>query len=138
MKKIILFFFLLISMLFFTQEASASIFSQKKCPYNGNVANSLDGCLRWSSLVDASGPTLIEWNVKIQIINWTNAIAGFLWLVAVGAIVYGWLLMTLSVGEDEKIKKGKDIVKWALLGFLALITAWAIVRIVVELMYSFT
>jgi len=26
--------------------------------------------------------------------------------------------MTLSVGEDEKIKKGKDVVKWSILGFL--------------------
>jgi len=53
--------------------------------------------------------------VKVQVVSWTNALAAFLGLLAVGAIVYGGLLMTLSGGEDEKIKKGKDIIKWSLL-----------------------
>jgi hypothetical protein len=39
------------------------------------------------------------------VINWTTNIATLLGLLAIGAIVYGGLLMTLSVGEDEKVKK---------------------------------
>lgn len=138
MKKLIFFFLsILVSLTFFSFEVSALSFSQKPCQYNGSIQGSLDGCLSGSDLVNASGPTLIEGNVKVQIITWTNALAAFLGLLAVGAIVYGGLLMTLSWGEEEKIKKWKDIVKWALLWFLALIVSWAIIRIVVELMFSF-
>lgn len=31
--------------------------------------------------------------------------------------------MTLSAGEDERIKKGKDIVKWSIFGFLGVVAA---------------
>ena len=86
-------------------QVSALSFSGKPCQYNGNVQSSLDGCLAGSTLVDSSGPTLLEGNVKVQIVNWTNALAAFLGLLAVGAIVYGGLLMTLSQGEEEQIKK---------------------------------
>ena len=111
MKKIIsiLSVFLLTFFCFF------EISHAKECQYNGSIEGSLDGCLQGSNLVDASGPTLLEGNVKVQVVSWTNALAAFLGLLAVGAIVYGGLLMTLSGGEDEKIKKGKDIIKWSLL-----------------------
>ncbi|NDK10021.1 hypothetical protein GW846_04525 [Candidatus Gracilibacteria bacterium] len=109
-----------------------------ECGYNGNIASSLDGCLSDSNLVNASGDTLIEGNVKNKIVDWTAAIAGLLGLIAVGAIVYGAFLMTLSLGDDERIKKGKDIVKWSILGFLGVVVAGALVRIVVELVFSLT
>ncbi len=133
MKKI--FISLCVILLFWISEVSALSFWQKDCQFNGSIQGSLDGCLDDSTLVDASGPTLIEGNVKVQVITWTNALAAFLGLIAVGAIVYGGLLMTLSFGDEEKIKKGKDIVKWALIWFLALITAGAFIRLIVELIF---
>ena len=122
--------------MFFVSWASASIFWSKKCWFNGNIWSSLDGCLNGSDLVDASGNTLIEGNVKIQIKEWTTALATLLSLLAVGAIVYGGLLMTLSWGEDERIKKWKDVVKWALLGFLAVVMTWAIIRLIIEFVFE--
>jgi len=109
-----------------------------ECGYNWNIASSLDGCLSDSNLVNASGDTLIEWNVKNKIVDWTAAIAWLLWLIAVGAIVYGAFLMTLSLWDDERIKKWKDIVKWSILWFLWVVVAGALVRIVVELVFSLT
>ena len=137
MKKIFLLVCVLLCVSVSIISVHALSFSSKPCQYNGSIEGSLDGCLQWSNLVDASGPTLLEGNVKVQVVSWTNALAAFLGLLAVGAIVYGGLLMTLSGGEDEKIKKGKDIIKWSLLWFLALIVAGAVVRIVVEVMFSF-
>ncbi len=125
------FLLLLISFWFNSVEAA-------DCAFNGNIWSSLDGCLSDSDLVDASGPTLIEWNVKNQIVNWTTALATFLALVSVGAIVYGAFLMTISLWDDERIKKWKDVVKWSILWFLAIVVTWALIRIIVEVIFSFT
>lgn len=122
---------LLIGFLLFTTGVSAS------CDYNlnGDIVWNLQNCLGDSDLVDP-GNALIEWGIKQKFIFWTNSIASALSLVAIGAIVYGGLLMTLSIGEDEKIKKGKDVVKWALIWFLAALWAWAVVRLVIEVVFA--
>lgn len=107
------------------------------CDYSGgSIAGSLDGCLSWSDLVDAGWDMRVETGLKNQIISWTVALARFFWLLAVGAIVYGGLMMTISVGQDEKVKKWKDIVKWSLLGFLAIVLTWSIIRVIVELVFD--
>ena len=79
---------------------------------------------------------MIETGIKQKFIDWTTSIATALSLFAIWAIVYGWFMMTISVWEEEKIKKGKDIVKWAIIWFIAAISAWAIVRLVVELIFG--
>lgn len=77
----------------------------------------------------------IEWWFKTTIYNWVKNISTILFLISIFAIVYGWLMMTLSAWEDEKIKKAKDIIKWSMLWFLALISAWAIITIVINLIF---
>lgn len=128
MKKLVFFVILFLSLFFFQAYAV-------DCDFNGNIGQSLDNCLDGTDLVDASGPTLVEWNLKIQFVNWTLALGGILGLFAVGAIVYGSLLLTLSGGDEEKISHGKDIVKWSLIGFLWVITASGLVRLVIEVIF---
>jgi hypothetical protein len=82
------------------------------------------------------GDWLIEWGVKNKVIYWTGQLATLLSLLAVGAVVYGAWLITISVGDEEKVKKWKDVIKWAMLWFLWLLLAWALVRIVIEVMFS--
>ncbi len=116
-----------------------SIFSphiHADCEYNGwDIGYELDGCL-WDSTLVNPWDGLIEWGVKNKVVYWTNQLSMLLGLLAVWAIVYGALMMTISVWEDEKIKKWKDIVKWSMLGFLGLLLASWIVRIVIEVMFS--
>lgn len=108
------------------------------CVYDwaGDVGAALDGCI-WSSttLVTAWDYT-VEWGFKYMIQRWTTAIAGVLGLFAVWAIVYGALLMTLSAGEDEKIKKGKDIVKWSILWFIWVVAAGGLISLVVNFIFA--
>ena len=116
---------------------SVDVFSA--CSYNAgaSITSNLDGCLSGSdSMLVNPGDGLIESGIKQKVVFWTNSIATALSLFAIGAIVYGGLMMTISWGEDEKITKWKDIVKWALIGFLAAISAWAVVRLVVEVIFA--
>ncbi len=133
MKKIItVLCFLLVSLsLFQTQIVSAD------CEYNEDwsVSQNLDNCLADSALVNP-WDGLIEWGVKNKIIYWTWQLATVLSLISIGAVVYGAGLMTVSMWDDEKIKKWKDVIKWAILWFLWLLVAGALVRIVIELMFS--
>ncbi len=131
MKKILLLLVVFItSLLVFSPEIFA------ECKYNGgSLTQELWNCLDDADLVQA-WDGIIEYGVKQKIKSWTTALAGLLWLLAVGAIVYGGLLMTLSWGEDEKIKKGKDVVKWSILGFLAVVMIGSVIRIVVEVVFD--
>lgn len=119
-----------------SEAGNASASSSNPCSVGWNLGASLDGCLRGTDLVDASGSMELETGVKFKIIGWTQSIGSLLGLLAVGAIVYGAFMMTISVGDEEKVKKGKDIVKWSLLWFLALVLTGAIIRVVIELIFS--
>ena len=101
-----------------------------------DIAGALDDCLEWSNLVNAKGKIKVEEGMKNQILDWTLSLAQLLSLLAVWAIVYGGLLMTLSGGEEEKIKKGKDVIKWAIIWFLGVLFAGVLVRVVVELIFT--
>lgn len=95
----------------------------------------LDSCLEDSKLVNWENADIEAWLKKL-ISNWVENISIILWTLAVWSIVYGSLLMTLSIWEDDKIKKAKDIIKWWIIGFLWLIFASSIILLVVNIMYS--
>jgi len=106
------------------------------CDFNyGSIGSELSNCLNDSDLVNP-GDGYIESGVKQKLLAWTTALWGLLGLLAVGAIVYGAFLMTVSGGDDERIKKWKDIVKWSLIWFFALIAAGSILRLVTEVIFA--
>lgn len=131
MKKLFICAVILFGTLFFSNVSLAA-----DCDYRGgSIANELENCLEDTALVDP-GDALIESWVKRQLLDWTTALGWLLGLLAVGAIVYGAFLMTVSGWNDENIKKWKDIVKWSLIGFFALISAGSLLRLVTEVIFS--
>lgn len=132
MKKTVLFLLFILSFFFFTQVVFSS------CVYDGagDVGAALDGCIGGSTSLVTAWDYTVEGGFKFMIQRWTTAIAWVLGLFAVGAIVYGALLMTLSAGEDEKIKKGKDIVKWSILWFIGVVTAGWLIALVVNFIFA--
>jgi hypothetical protein len=106
--------------------------------WGGSIWSSWIDWYLWSSwLVDGSG-NMATWAwVKRLLLSWAWKIGSFLWLVAVWALVYAALMMTLSAWEEEKVKKAKDMVKWTLLWFLGIILASSIIAVVVKFMYLF-
>jgi len=131
-KKILL----LITFFFFVAFASIN-YVNASCSYNWwNIAWSIDSCLKNTELVDASGDTTIEWWFKDKFIDWTKTLAWFLWLIAVWAIVLWGFMMAISWWEEEKIKKAKDMVKWAIIWFFWIMVAWSLIAIIVKFIYS--
>jgi len=139
MKKISIAFILCIISFFITPVFWANT-GTLDCTYtewgwSGSISSDLSGCFENSKVISV-GDAKLDWWFKTEIWKWVNNIALILSLLAVGSIIYGALLLTLSTWEDEKIKKAKDVVKWGILWFLWVISASAIITLVVKIMYS--
>lgn len=132
MKKLFCIFILFFG-LFFFQESFAT-----GCDYtwDGDVGNALANCIQGSDVVYSGWEFTVEWNFKSKINTWTRTLASVLALLAVGAIVYWAFLMTLSWWEDERIKKGKDIVKWSIFWFLGVVAAGGLISILVNFIFA--
>lgn len=142
MKKLftILFFIITLSGFLFSSVNSAEDYRcgsimEWNALDNFDIGNSLDACLSGSKLVNWENAEIWDW-FGIQIKQWTNNISLFLWILAVGSIILGAFMLTVSTWEDEKIKKAKDIVKWWIIWFLWIIFASAIINLIIKIMYS--
>lgn len=82
------------------------------------------------------------WNMSLEnglrntINRWITNFSLFLWFIAVWALVYAGLLLQFSGWEDEKISKAKNILKWAIIGFILLISASGIVYVIINVMFG--
>lgn len=130
-KKIYLFILLLIS--FFSIQNT--VFWNCNYDWFWDINTALENCIGWTDLVK-SWDAKIDWWFWIYIKTWTNNIALYIWILAVFAIVFGSLKLTLSTWDDEKINKAKAIVKWWIIWFLWVIFASSIINLVIRLVYS--
>jgi len=102
---------------------------------NTEIRDTLDNCLSWTQLVNWKDAKLENWFKNI-INTWVRNLSILFWTLAVTALVYSSLQMTLSTWDDEKIKKSKDMMKWSIFWFLLLISTSAIISLVVRVIYS--
>ena len=65
-----------------------------------------------------------------------NRVLSFGALFAIGAIVWSGIRYTTSAGDDEKTKSAKNILIYAIIGLLLLLTAFPLVDIIVRFIYS--
>ncbi len=134
MKKIFIYFVIIIAgFYFFTQETTFA-----NCSYNSwaTVDANVDNCFNnGQSTAVKTNDAKIELGFKSMINNWVQNIALILGLLSVGSLIYWALSMTLSTWDDEKIKKSKDIVKWSIVWFIAILSASTIVSLVINFMY---
>lgn len=108
------------------------------CTFRGDVSRSLDNCFLDTDVVSPPGDLEVSqsgWFNEFLLL-WIDWISWVLALAAVGVIAYGSLMFTLSAWEDDKITKGKDIIKWWILGFIAMILANALIELVINFLYD--
>jgi hypothetical protein len=106
------------------------------CSYSEWVSLSsfLNGC-KPKSLVWWSDMKVELW-FKKKVNNWIKNISLVLWIIAIWALVYSWLLMQFSGWEDEKIKKWKNIFKWTIIWFFLLISSSWIIYVVINVIFG--
>lgn len=73
------------------------------------------------------------WNVEGATRFISTFISQFIQYIAAIAVVYlmiAWIMYLLSWGDDEKVKKAKKSIIWALVWVFISISAWAIIWVV--------
>lgn len=136
MKKIALFLFMITILLFwYIFDASAlDIISWDKTtiPY----------CEYWD---DCSLKDWVEyaWDINTVVTTWTASAyiqkivvyaLTFLKLLAVLLIIYAWFNMLTSAWDEEKAKKSKTIIVFAIIWLLIIFLAWPITNFIIDIL----
>ncbi len=110
------------------------------CSFDGgNISDSLDNCFNGGTqVVSPSWDLEVSrgWGFNNFILGWVESLSGILALATVGVIAYGSFMFTVSTWEDEKITKAKDIIKWWIIGFIWILTANALIELVINILYG--
>ena len=71
-------------------------------------------------------------NLRSDVGDVLNMIIYVIGLAAVIVIIIGGINIVTSQGDPSKVKKGKDAVLYGVIGLIVTISAWAIVRFVLN------
>ncbi|MCT4617481.1 MAG: pilin [Candidatus Gracilibacteria bacterium] len=80
--------------------------------------------------------TTVNVGLKDLISTLVTNLSLLLGIAAIGAVAYGGITIIISAGEDEGVTKGKSIIKWAVLGFVGLVSASGLITLVINIMYG--
>lgn len=94
------------------------------------TSDDIDACVTPSGVLATSNMEVAIW-FKEKIQSWITTISWILWLLAVWSIAFGWFMLVVSTGEEDKLKKWKDIIKWSIIWFLWVISAGVLIRIII-------
>lgn len=140
MRKLLCIVLFIVSFVLFSPLSFSFTPSVNDCEYDGwSIKWSLDNCFTGNktSVVTTTGNLEVAGGLKEQILRYNRIIAGILWLIAVGSIVYGGLLFVMSGWGDERVTKWKNVIKWAIIGLFLLVAASSIVALVVNIVFGF-
>ena len=119
------------SLLFITCLVLASLVkpvSAFTCPdktaREGESVSALSEC----NVEKTEGEKSLMSNVSM-LINVFASVMGFL---AVGMIIYGGFMLLTAQGDPAKIKRGKDVVTYSIIGVILVVLAYAIVNFVMN------
>lgn len=75
--------------------------------------------------VDMQTKTNVGWiaQIIVEIINWMN---GFVWIIVILMIIYAGFLTIFSNGDEEKMKKAKNIILYVVIGLWILVVNYLI------------
>ena len=60
-----------------------------------------------------------------------QAVLTFLGIIFIALIIYGGFLYMTAMGESEKVKKGKNVIIYSVIGLIIILTAYAITNFVI-------
>ena len=119
------------SLLFITWWVLASLVkpvSAFTCPdktvRQGESVSALSEC----NVEKTDGDKSLMSNVAM-LINVFASVMGFL---AVGMIIYGGFMLLTAQGDPAKIKRGKDVVTYSIIGVILVMLAYAIVNFIMK------
>jgi hypothetical protein len=131
------FFFIIVSL--FSLTVFVPTFAACDPISGGSAKDFLSGCAQDSA--DGNRAVVVppsgwEEGVKELVVKIATRVLQFGALFAIGAIVWSGIRYTTSAGDDEKTKSAKNVLIYAIIGLLLLLTAFPLVDIIVRFIYS--
>lgn len=80
-------------------------------------------------------PTRSPVDVTVRAIQWG---LGFLGLAAVIMIMYGGFTWMTAAGNEERVTKAKNIIKFSVIGLIITLTSWAFITFVIARVGEFS
>lgn len=68
-------------------------------------------------------------NITVNVIQWALGVLG---LIAVIMILFGGVMWMTSAGNEEKVRKAKEILRAAIIGLVVILLSWALVAFVIK------
>lgn len=102
----------------------------------GNVSECFSDTTYKPDGVIEVGDGTIEEGAKFKVIAITNRVITAVALVSVAAIVFAGFHMVTAYGDDERHKKGKDALKWGIVGFATALLSFTVVNAVINFFYN--
>jgi len=136
MKKLLILFISFFSLfsLWFLNQTDASIFwgTNVKIPY----CESWDDCSleEWVQYAWDISSVVTTWTASAYIQKIVVYILTFLKLLAVLLIIYAWFNMLTAAWDEEKAKKSKTIIVFAIIWLLIIFLAWPITNFVIDIL----
>ena len=75
---------------------------------------------------------LVSENVPELVGNFLRAFFGIIGVIALVIFIYGGLLWMTSMGEEDRVKKGRETMIWAGLGLIAIFGSYTIVQFILD------
>ncbi|PKM88213.1 hypothetical protein CVU83_02070 [Candidatus Falkowbacteria bacterium HGW-Falkowbacteria-2] len=69
---------------------------------------------------------------QVLIARIINNVLGVVGTLALVMFIYGGLIWMTSSGSSEKVKQGRDIILWSVIGLVVIFSAYTIVRFVIQ------
>jgi hypothetical protein len=91
---------------------------------NGTVSGGTVNLADVSPVGETDVPTIIG--------NVIKAVLGVIGAVALFMFVYGGILLLSSGGRPDQIKKGKDVLIWAIIGIAVILASYALVEFIIS------
>lgn len=106
--------------------ANSSLFScnEVRATSNGSGAD-VSGSVK---LTNPLGEGITFNKLTARIINY---VLGFVGTIALLLFIYGGIIWMTSAGSAEKVKKGRDIIVWAIIGMAVIFMSYILVKVII-------
>jgi hypothetical protein len=86
-----------------------------------------------SSASDTSIPNpLGTTNINLVVSRIISYVLGLIGTVSLLLFIYGGLIWMTSAGSSDKVKKGRDILVWAVIGMAVVFTSYILVKFIIQ------
>lgn len=109
-------------------KANDESFSKQYCGVTTGSTGSNTSNVSGTSIPNPLGTT----NINLFVSRIISYVLGLIGTVSLLLFIYGGLIWMTSAGSSDKVKKGRDILVWAVIGMAVVFTSYILVKFIIQ------